>query len=32
MASWKGGNMAVSDRTGEIAAKINALEGYKARI
>jgi cytochrome c peroxidase len=31
MAAWKGGNMGVGDKTGEIAAKINALTGYKAQ-
>lgn len=31
MAAWKGGNMAVGEKTGEIAAKINALAGYKAQ-
>ena len=31
MAAWKGGNMGVGDKTGEIAAKINALAGYKAQ-
>jgi cytochrome c peroxidase len=29
MAAWKGGNMGVGEKTGEIAAKINALQGYK---
>ena len=31
MAAWTGGNMAVGDKAGEIAAKINALEGYKTQ-
>jgi len=31
MAAWKGGNMGVGDKTAEIAAKINALAGYKAQ-
>ncbi len=31
MAAWKGGNMGVGEKTGEIAAKINALAGYKAQ-
>jgi cytochrome c peroxidase len=31
MAAWKGGNMGVGEKTGEIAAKINALQGYKAQ-
>jgi cytochrome c peroxidase len=31
MAAWKGGNMGVGDKAGEIAAKINALLGYKAQ-
>ena len=31
MAAWKGGNMGVGEKTGEIVAKINALEGYKAQ-
>jgi cytochrome c peroxidase len=31
MAAWKGGNMGVGEMTGEIAAKINALQGYKAQ-
>jgi len=31
MAAWKGGNMGVGDKTGEIAAKINALQGYKTQ-
>ena len=29
MAAWKGGNMGVGEKTGEIVAKINALQGYK---
>ena len=29
MAAWKGGNMAVGEKTGEIAAKINALQDYR---
>src|SRR5215510_12173363 len=31
MAAWKGGNMGVGDKTGEIAAKVNALQGYKTQ-
>jgi cytochrome c peroxidase len=31
MAAWKGGNMGVGDKTGEIAAKINALQDYKTQ-
>ena len=31
MAAWKGANMGVGDKTGEIAAKINALQGYKGQ-
>jgi len=31
MAAWKGGNMGVGEKTGEIAAKINALQGYKTQ-
>ena len=31
MAAWKGGNMGVGEKTGEIAAKINALQDYKAQ-
>ena len=31
MAAWTGGNMGVGEKTGEIAAKINALQGYKAQ-
>ena len=31
MAAWKGGNMGVGEKTGEIAAKINALQEYKAQ-
>jgi cytochrome c peroxidase len=31
MAAWKGGNMGAGEKTGEIAAKINALQGYKAQ-
>src|SRR4051794_7713812 len=31
MAAWVGGNMGVGDKTGEMAAKINALQGYKAQ-
>src|ERR1041384_8206166 len=31
MAAWKGGNMGVGEKTGEIAAKINALAGYKSQ-
>ena len=29
MAAWKGGNMGADEKTGEIVAKINALQGYK---
>ncbi|HXS00870.1 MAG TPA: cytochrome c peroxidase, partial [Pyrinomonadaceae bacterium] len=29
MAAWKAGNMGVGEKTGEIVAKINALQGYK---
>jgi cytochrome c peroxidase len=29
MAAWKGGNMGVGEKTGEIVARINALQGYK---
>jgi cytochrome c peroxidase len=31
MAAWKGGNMGAGEKTGEIAAKINALLGYRAQ-
>lgn len=31
MAAWIGGNMGVGDKTADIAAKINALQGYKAQ-
>jgi len=31
MAAWKGANMGVGDRTGEIVARINALQGYKSQ-
>jgi len=31
MAAWVGGNMGVGDKTGEIVAKINALQGYKTQ-
>jgi len=31
MAAWKGGNMGVGERTGEIVAKINALQWYKSQ-
>ena len=31
MAAWKGGNMGVGEKTGEIVAKINALQGYKTQ-
>src|SRR5215813_79622 len=31
MAAWKGGNMGVGEKTADIAAKINALQGYKAQ-
>ena len=31
MAAWKGGNMGAGDKTGEIAAKINALGDYKTQ-
>ena len=29
MAAWKGGNMGVGEKTGEIVAKINALAGLQ---
>ena len=29
MAAWKGGNMGVGEKMGEIVAKVNALAGYK---
>ncbi len=29
MAAWKGGNMGVGEKGGEIAAKLNALKGYR---
>jgi cytochrome c peroxidase len=29
LAAWTGGNMGVGDKTGEIVAKVNALQGYK---
>jgi cytochrome c peroxidase len=31
MAAWQGGNMGVGDKTVEIVAKINALQGYKTQ-
>jgi cytochrome c peroxidase len=31
MAAWKGANMGVGERTAEIVAKINALQGYKVQ-
>lgn len=31
LAAWKGGNMGVGDKTGDIVAKINALQGYKVQ-
>src|SRR6185503_16402933 len=31
MAAWKGANMGVGENTGEIVAKINALQGYKSQ-
>src|SRR4030095_8751024 len=31
MAAWKGGNMGVGEKTGEIAAKINALQDYRTQ-
>ena len=31
MAAWKGANMGVGERTGEIVAKINALQDYKSQ-
>jgi len=31
MAAWKGGNMGAGEKTGEIAAKINALHDYKTQ-
>jgi|SRR5215213_1507583 len=31
MAAWKGGNMGVGERTGEIVAKINALQDYRSQ-
>ena len=31
LAAWKGGNMGVGEKTGEIVAKINALQDYKAQ-
>ena len=31
MAAWKGGNMGVGEKTADIAAKINALQGYKVQ-
>ena len=30
-AAWTGGNMGVGDKTADIVAKINALQGYKAQ-
>jgi cytochrome c peroxidase len=31
MAAWTGGNMGVGDKTGEIVARINALQDYKTQ-
>jgi len=31
MAAWTGGNMGVGDKTADIVAKINALQGYKSQ-
>ncbi len=31
LAAWKGGNMGVGEKTGDIAAKINALQDYKTQ-
>lgn len=31
LAAWKGGNMGVGDKTGDIVAKINALQGYRSQ-
>lgn len=31
MAAWTGGNMAVGEKTGEVVARINALEGYRSQ-
>lgn len=31
MAAWKGGNMGAGERTGEIVAKINALQDYRSQ-
>lgn len=31
LAAWKGGNMGVGERTGEIVAKINALQDYRSQ-
>ena len=31
MAAWKGGNMGVGERTGEIVAKLNALQDYRSQ-
>ena len=31
MAAWKGGNMGVGEKTADIAAKVNALQGYKSQ-
>lgn len=31
MAAWKGGNMGVGERTGEIVAKINGLQDYRSQ-
>ena len=31
MAAWKGGNMGVGEKTADIVAKINALQGYKTQ-
>ena len=30
-AAWTGGNMAVGDKTADVVARINALQGYKAQ-
>ena len=31
MAAWTGGNMGVGEKTGEVVARINALQGYKSQ-
>src|SRR5215813_5236588 len=31
LAAWKGGNMGVGDKTADIVAKINALQGYRVQ-